>query len=110
MLKLRHFISSVVLIFAGAVLWREWLMCNQVTKNYRIKKRITVGLFIDGTAALFRGETKIRNKTNNGDQIFDTLWLEKQIFLVHGCYIKWKGVGIKDQVTTCLEMSLLGMW
>jgi len=43
-------------------------MCEYPVTIFPIEKRINTELFIDGTAALYIGETQIKELTNEGDQ------------------------------------------
>jgi len=61
----------------------------------------------DRTSAHNIGDTLIWVVTNEGDQ---TSWLVERVYLAQKCYLGLKGVGIKNQASTCLEMSLTRMW
>jgi len=65
---------------------------------------------IDSMAAFYRGETRLRVVTNEGDQNFGTSWLEEGVYLGRTAFIIKKGRGTKDQVTIYLEMSITELW
>jgi len=46
---------------------------------------------------------------NEVDQRVANLWLPEQVYLRKKCYRDIEGVGVKDQVSPYLEMSLTGM-
>jgi len=77
---------------------------------FPIKKIINTELLIERTAALYLRESQIRVGTSEGDQTIELVesWNE--------CTMRWnvmwisKVVAIRDQVSTCLEMSLAGLW
>jgi len=47
--------------------------------------------------------------TKKGDKSNDIILLEESVYLAQYRYVDRKGVGMKDQMTAYLEMSLQGM-
>jgi len=76
--------------------------------TFPIMKIINTELFIDRTVTLYIEETR-RAVTKEGNQPVGTSWLEERVCLAQKCYLWLKRVGIKDQMSTYLEMSLTGM-
>jgi len=74
------------------------------------KKRLNTELVFDRMTSLYLGITRIHNVTNKRNQSNVVLWLEECVYLVQNCYVDFKGAGIRDQVTTFPEMSLIEMW
>jgi len=54
--------------------------------------------------------TRIKNMNNEGDQPVGTSWFKERVYLVQKCYFELKGAGMKDQMSTYLEISFSGMW
>jgi len=70
--------------------------------TFPIRKRINTELFIDGTAALFMLETRIRDDQQRGSTCKTDCW--------GGTYtLRWKGVGMRVQAAACLEINLARM-
>jgi len=59
---------------------------------FPIKKTINTELFIDGTAALKKGETRISSMTNKRSQRGAVLWLEGNLYLAQNCCLDRKDV------------------
>jgi len=66
--------------------------CENLVITLPVQKNINTVLFIDGMAALYMIETRIIVVANNDLSIWH--------------YLELKGMGMKDQVSTYLKMSL----
>jgi len=84
------------------VRWDE-KMCGNPVIIFPIKKRIV----FDRIPALYIGEIWFKLATNEGDQPVGTSWLEEQMYLNCAEILLSKGKGMKDQMWTYLEMSLM---
>jgi len=82
-------------------LW--WDLC------FTIKQRIKTLLFIDRMAALYIGETLIRDWADQSDQPVAIVWWGENYTFCWIAFFTSKGVGMRD-LGTCLEISLTEVW
>jgi len=66
--------------------------------------------YVDRTAALYKGDSRIRVGTKKGDQTMVPADQSSKYNLCRNPILLSKGVGMKDRVSAYLEMSLTRMW
>jgi len=92
----------------SVVVWREsvWELdesaCENPMMTFPFEKRINTELFID--------RPRVREGTNECDQPVALTGWRNECILGNEAILISKCVGMRDQVWTCLEMSLTGMW
>jgi len=57
-------------------------------------------------SALYKGKTRIRATAKESDHKVGTSWKEEGLYIAPECYLLPKGLEIKDQWQTCLEIQI----